>query len=131
MKTALVALLALSLTASGCTTTRLVTPGPVLTGARTVIHEGDRAKILLKTGAERSLRIETVDDQTLTGREGSGAKAAVVQIAIADVQSIKVTRTSGLRTGGLVVGILIGTAVVGATAILMAQCGVKLNDCGD
>ncbi|MCC6630550.1 MAG: hypothetical protein IT482_00655 [Gammaproteobacteria bacterium] len=130
MKKLLVTLLAISLVATGCTTTRMIAPGAVSPTGYTLVEKGDRAKLLLKSGQTRNLKITSVDDKTLVGKEGRGAKAVSVQIALADVQSIELTRTSGARTGGLVVGILL-TAAAGAAGILMLQCGVKLDNCGD
>ena len=89
MKKLLVMLLAISLVATGCTTTRTMTPGVAPASSRAQMHAGDRAKILLKSGEVRNLKVTALDDQTITGEEGKGKEAVTVQIALADVQSVE------------------------------------------
>jgi hypothetical protein len=131
MKAFAVAVLAASLAVTGCSTTRLHTPEEVQAGATTDIHAGDRAKLLLRSGERRTLKVSAIDSQTLSGREGSGASARSVQIALADVQSAKVRRGGGLRTAAIVVGVAVGVAVLAVGGAVIAQCGIKLNNCGD
>ncbi len=130
MKSALVVLLALSVTVGGCTSVRVMTPGSPATSSKSALHAGDRARVLLKSGGVRELRISAVDAQTLTGTEGKGTNATTVQIAMTDVQSVEYRRTSGLRTTGLV--LLLAAAVVAATpeGRYLYQCAVNEN-CGD
>jgi hypothetical protein len=130
VKSTLVMLLVVSLALTGCISTRVIVPGADPTLARTVIHVGDRATVLLKTGKVRTLEVSAVDDQTITGREGKGSAAAIVQITLADVQSVEYRRVSGLRTAGLAAGVVVGLAasLVGAYFIV---CGKNSHKCSE
>ena len=130
MKAVRVALLALCLATTGCTSVRVMTPGATPTSERQAPRAGDRVKILLKSGAQRELTISALDAQTLTGVEGKGKNATTVQIAMADVQLVEYRRTNGLRTTGLV--LLVTAAVVAATPLgrYLFKC-VTREYCGE
>lgn len=130
MKKLLVTLLAISLVATGCTTTRTMTPGVAPTSSKAQMHAGDRAKILLKSGEVRNLKVTALDDQTITGEEGKGKEAVTVQIALADVQSVEYRRGSVLRTGGLVLGVA-AAAVASFLGWYFIRCGTDGDKCSD
>ncbi|MCC6630548.1 MAG: hypothetical protein IT482_00645 [Gammaproteobacteria bacterium] len=130
MKFVLVAVLVVTLTVSGCSTTRTMTPGVASTSSKAQMHAGDRAKILLKSGEVRNLKVTALDDQTITGEEGKGKEAVTVQIALADVQSVEYRRGSVLRTGGLVLGVVV--AVAGTLlGVYYLHCTNSARACND
>ena len=130
MKVALVALLVVSLATGGCTTTRTMTPGVSPASSRAQMHAGDRAKILLKSGEVRNMKVMALDDQTITGEEGKGSSAVTVQISLADVQSVEYRRGSVLRTGGLVLGVA-AAAVASFFGWYFIRCGIDGDKCSD
>jgi hypothetical protein len=131
MKAVLVILMAICLGVTGCTASRFYSPGDGQAVAAGEIHVGDRARIVLKSGESRTLRIRAVDSQTLTGDVGTGTNTSSMQVALTDIQTIEIIRTKGLRTAGLVLGVIVGVAVVVVGGILVANCGIKLDNCGD
>jgi hypothetical protein len=123
--------MAVCLGMTGCTTSRFYSSGDGQAVAAGELHKGDRAKILLKSGETRTLRIRAVDSATLTGDVGTGSKTSSVQVALVDIQTIEITHADGLRSVGLVLAVLAGVAVVAVGGILVANCGIKVDNCGD
>jgi hypothetical protein len=128
-----VVLLAISLAASGCTTTRIMTPGVPTANASQQVHAGERARVLLTNGEVRNLKITAIDDQSITGVEGRGNSAKTVQIAMADVQSVEYRRISGQRVGRVAGGLVIGVATAAAlfVAAFYVTCGKNAHKCSD
>jgi hypothetical protein len=129
LKATLIALLSLCLLLAGCTTTRTIALTSPVGGVMPEVATGDTVVVTLKSGEVRRMKVESVDATTLTGRIlDSARKGTITQLALTDVQSMRVTRVSGWRTGGLAVGVVVAVAVVALGTLYIAQCGTN-GDC--
>lgn len=130
-KALVVALLSLTLVLAGCTTSRLIPMATHTAEAAPAVHVGDRVTVTMKTGEIRMMKVQAVDAQTLTGENlDAGHDGSSSQIALADVQSIQVRRTSFWRSAGLTLGV----AVAAAAAFFgywFIRCGIDWDKCSD
>jgi hypothetical protein len=132
LKSTLVVLLSLCLTLAGCTSTRALSVTDRAPEAVPALKAGDRVVVTLNTGETRRMKIENVDAQTLIGLSLDGAgKGSSSQIALSDIRTIDVRKTSVGKTIGLTLGVIVGAAVLVVGGLLVAQCGTSLDDCGD
>jgi hypothetical protein len=132
LKSTLVVLLSLCLTLAGCTSTRTIAIADRAPEAVPVLKAGDRVVVTLNTGETRRMKVESVDAQTLTGLTLDGAgKGSSSQLALSDIRTIEVRKTSAGKSIGLALGVIVGVAVLVVGGLLVAQCGTSLNDCGD
>jgi hypothetical protein len=129
MKAAWIILLSLCLVSTGCTTSRWVNlPQPPGTGAPRV-EIGEKVTLIMKSAARQRLKVEAVDASTLTGTKLDSPRGRVVQISLADVESMTATRFSGGRTLGLVAGVVGGLLIL--TFAGMYASVTTCEDCAD
>jgi len=132
MRYFLVTVLCISLFLTGCASTQTIPLA--LHSGETVPHvqSGETVRVFMKSGEVRRMKVQSADAQTLTGKSLDPATSgSIIQIALSDAQSMQVRSFSGRRTSALVAGVVVGIAVVAVGGLLVAQCGIKLNDCGD
>lgn len=126
MKAALIVVLSLSLVSTGCTTSRWVSlPQPPGTSAPRV-EIGEKVTLTMKSTDRQRLKVEAVDASTLTGTTLDSPRGRVVQVSLADVESMTATRFSGGKTLGLAAGV-----VAGVLALRVAALYATVNTCED
>jgi hypothetical protein len=132
MKSILVVLISLCLALTGCTSTRTISVADRAPEAVPTVKSGDRVVVTLNTGEALRIKVESVDAQTLTGRNLDGpGNGSSSQLALADIRAIEVRKTSVGKSIGLALGVIVGVAVLVVGGLLVAQCGTSLDDCGD
>lgn len=110
----------------GCSTMQAVQP-VTASSVRSEIEVGDQVELSLKEGKALTLTVVRVSDDALFGTDAGGRKLSA---RFADIQALRVKRTSALKTGGVVIAALY---VVGVAVIYMAgkAIGDSLKDRGD
>jgi hypothetical protein len=132
MKSILVVLISLCLTLTGCTSVRTISVADRAGETVSAVKAGDRVVVTLISGEARRMEVESVDAQTLTGRNLDGAgKGSSSQLALSDIRSIGVRETNTGKSIGLALGIVVGTAAVVVGGLIAAQCGIRFDNCGD
>ena len=95
MKRSLVGILCAALMLSGCSTTRGVPLAEQPGVSAPLVQAGEKATLRMKSGERLRMKIGAVDASTLTGTRLDAPRGRTVQIALADVESMTVTRFSG------------------------------------
>jgi len=87
---------------------------------------GEKVTLTMKSTDRQRLKVEAVDASTLTGTTLDSPRGRVVQISLADVESMTATRFSGGKTLGLAAGV-----VAGVLALWVAALYATVNTCED
>lgn len=126
MKAVLIVVLSLCLVSTGCTTSRWVNlpQPPGISAPRVEI--GEKVTLTMKSTDRQRLKVEAVDASTLTGTTLDSPRGRVVQVSLADVESMTATRFSGGKTLGLAAGV-----VAGVLALWVAALYATVNTCED
>jgi hypothetical protein len=126
MKAALIVLLSLCLASTGCTTSRWVNlPQPPGESAPRV-DIGEKVTLTMKSAARQRLKVAAVDANTLTGTTLDSPRGRLVQVSLADVETMTASRFSGGKTLGLAAGV-----VAGVLALWVAALYASVNTCED
>ena len=122
----MIALLSLCLASTGCTTSRWVNlPQPP--GARAPrVEIGEKVNLTMRSATRQRLKVVAVDASTLTGTTLDSPRGRVVQVSLADVESMTATRFSGGKTLGLAAGV-----VAGVLALWVAALAASVSICED
>jgi hypothetical protein len=129
MKIAVIAVLSFSLALGGCTTTRDIwlpqspDAGPPRVGV------GESVLVRMKSTQQLRMKVQAVDARTLTGASLDPPRGRVIQIDLADVESMSARRFNGGRTLGLVAGVAAGVVLL--TFAGMYAAVTTCEDCTD
>jgi hypothetical protein len=120
---ALIALLSFCLVLTGCTSMRTV-PLAATSGIGVgKLKPGDTVRFTMRTGEVRWLKLSAVEADTLTGKYlDSADPTAIVQVAVADIQSLQVKKVSWVRSVGAGLGV-VAAVFVGLVLAVVLKCG--------
>ena len=101
-------------------------PAPATWHQRPSVEIGEKVTLTMKSAARQRLKVDAVDASTLTGTTLDSPRGRVVQVSLADVESMTATRFSAGRTLGLVAGVVAGVLALWAAALY-----ATVNTCED
>lgn len=120
----LAAVLCLSLLCSttACTTLQAVDPLPK--AGELPVEAGDEVHVVLRSGAQYDLKVQSVSDAGLIGADGDGNRW---KVRYADIRSLEQRRFSAWKTAGLTLA-LVGAALVALAALGAHALSHDLDD---
>jgi hypothetical protein len=129
MKCTLIVLSSLCLVLAGCSTSRMISLPQPPGAAAPNVKVGEKVTLTMKSAERQRLRVEAVDANTLTGASLDPPRGRVIQVSLADVESMTATRFNAGRTLGLAAGVVGGVLLL--TFASMYAGVLQCEDCTD